>query len=430
LSWIQIKRLKEERAQARTDLQAVLTKSETEKRDLTGEESAAFDQHEKRVNDLTTQIDRYERASGVDRTIDGTHPGRGPIEGQDEHRTQEDPTITRALRRDESASDYIRNRTGQASRGSEIRSTARLMQIMAGAKASGDERRALAEGSDSTGGVTVPVELAGNFIYVLRPRIRCAQAGMQVVPLTSKTNNIARLTGDIAVAWRAENAAAAETTDPAFDKVTLTPKSLAGILRVSRELLMDSINVEDMINASLGGAMGVEVDRAALLGTGAANQPTGLTNIVGVTALSQGVNGAAITSFSPLLDARETLLGANASEPTAAILATRTDRAIAGFADSTGQPLMRPKAIENLPLLATTAVPVNEAHGTAVNASRIYLGNFAEMFLGVHVDAGIRIEILRERFADALQVGFLVSMRADIAVAHAASFAMITGIIP
>ena len=40
----------------------------------------------------------------------------------------------------------------------------------------------------------------------------------------------------------------------------------------------------------------------------------------------------------------------------------------------------------------------------------------------------IRVEVLRERFADTHQYAFVAHMRFDIAIAHAASFHKISGI--
>lgn len=40
------------------------------------------------------------------------------------------------------------------------------------------------------------------------------------------------------------------------------------------------------------------------------------------------------------------------------------------------------------------------------------------------------ITILRERYADYGQIGFLVSMRADVQLAHKTSFSRLKGIIP
>jgi HK97 family phage major capsid protein len=73
-------------------------------------------------------------------------------------------------------------------------------------------------------------------------------------------------------------------------------------------------------------------------------------------------------------------------------------------------------------------MPVDETHGTATDASAIVMGDFRELWLGIRLQ--LRIEVLKERYADNLQMGFLAWLRADIQLAHPESFAKITGIIP
>jgi len=55
-------------------------------------------------------------------------------------------------------------------------------------------------------------------------------------------------------------------------------------------------------------------------------------------------------------------------------------------------------------------------------------GDFSQLFVGIRSE--LRVEVLRERFADNLQYGFLAWMRADIALAHAESFQQVTDILP
>jgi HK97 family phage major capsid protein len=58
----------------------------------------------------------------------------------------------------------------------------------------------------------------------------------------------------------------------------------------------------------------------------------------------------------------------------------------------------------------------------------VIMGDFTELYLGVRSE--LRVEVLREKYADALQYGFLAWLRMDVAVAHAASFAKLIGILP
>ena len=73
-------------------------------------------------------------------------------------------------------------------------------------------------------------------------------------------------------------------------------------------------------------------------------------------------------------------------------------------------------------------MPVDETQGTASDASTILFGNYAELFIGVRNN--VRLEVLKERYSDNFQFGFLAHLRADIQLAHPASFCELIGSIP
>lgn len=64
--WTKIKALKEERGQMLADMKAILNKAETEKRDITAEESAKFDELNTKAEARKTDIERYERAQALE----------------------------------------------------------------------------------------------------------------------------------------------------------------------------------------------------------------------------------------------------------------------------------------------------------------------------------------------------------------------------
>ena len=289
------------------------------------------------------------------------------------------------------------------------------------------EERALSEGTDSAGGFTVPVHTVASFIDRLRARSTAIRAGARTVVLDTDKTKIARLTGDPTASWKLENALASDS-DPSFDSVTFDAQSLVSVVKVSRELMEDSVNINDALTNAFAQVLSGELDRVALLGSGTAPEPRGIANTSGVGSISMGVNGGAITSYDSLLDALQTLQNANALDPTAAIMAPRTATAIAKLKDTTNQPLRRPEALVNLPFLQTTRIPINETQGTATNASRIIVGNYAELMIGMRTS--LRIEILKERYAEYLQYGFLAYLRADVQLVHPASFCQVVGVIP
>jgi HK97 family phage major capsid protein len=141
-----------------------------------------------------------------------------------------------------------------------------------------------------------------------------------------------------------------------------------------------------------------------------------------------GTNGAALTNYDKLLDAIQTLLDAKASEPSGALLASRTLITFDKLKDTTNQPLRRPVSIEKLPFMATTSMPVTQTQGSAVNASSIIAGDFRELLIGMRTT--LRIEVLKERYAENLQYGFVAHLRMDVQLAHPASVVKLIGIIP
>lgn len=299
-------------------------------------------------------------------------------------------------------------------------STGRFLRSMLMGATNDLERRALSEGTDSAGGYTVPSILSARLIDALRAESVVFRAGAQVVPLTSDSHSIAAVAADPVPAWRDENASVSES-DPTFRNVPMQPKSLAVLTRLSRELFEDSLNLEQELPRILAAALAVELDRVALLGTGTAPEPRGIANTSGIGTTA---HDAALTTYAPFVAARTGILSANAGPVNAIIMHPRDAGTMAGLTATDGQPLAAPRVIEETPMLTTTSIPVDGGVGT--NESTIIAGNFAHLLVGMRSE--IRIEILRERYADVMQYGMLAHLRADVAVQHAAAFHTITGV--
>ena len=282
------------------------------------------------------------------------------------------------------------------------------------------ERRALSEGSDGAGGVTVPTIVASQMIDKLRSASVVVQAGAQTVPLQSDQQKIARLASDPSPAFRDENASITES-DPTFDSVTFVPRSLALMIKISRELYEDSLNLERELPRIMATALAKEVDKICLLGTGSAPQPRGVLNTTGVGATALG---GGLTSYAPLLVAQTGIATANAGATTAVIGHPREFGDLAALSDSTGQPLRKPDALDGIPMLSTTAIPVDGGGGS--NESTLFLGNWSNLMIGIR--SGVRVEVLKERFAENHQLGLIAHMRVDVQLQHPAAFWKITGI--
>lgn len=286
------------------------------------------------------------------------------------------------------------------------------------------ERRALSEGTNSAGGFTVPTPLASYFIDRLRAKARVIQAGALTVPMDSATFAIARLATDPAVGWRAEGASLA-SGDPTFEAVKFTAKSLAGIIRVSRELMDDTINLGAMLEQAMLRVMALEIDRAALFGDGSNNTPRGIASTSGINVVTVATNGATAT-YDHLLDGIYQCSLANVDTVTAAIGHPRTFTTLAKLKDSTGAYLAMPEKLRNLPQLATTAAPINETQGSSSTASSVILGDFTQLLIGMREEINIRIS--EDVYASTGEIAVLVHARADVQLAHPESFTRVRGL--
>jgi HK97 family phage major capsid protein len=290
----------------------------------------------------------------------------------------------------------------------------------------------LGVGTDSAGGFLVPGPLAGRVIDKARNQARIFQAGALTVPMQSSTLKIARVATDPTAAWKAENAQAT-ASDMTFEALTLTARSLIAIAKLSIELMEDSPTINDVVENAMAQALALELDRAALYGSGTAPEPRGIINTSGVGIQSQGTNGAALTSYDAFSTAVQTIQAAN-GDPNAVIYAARTAGTLDRLKDSTGQPLQPPQSFRELTKLVTSQVPVNRTHGAASNASDAFVGEWPELLVGVRTQ--LRIEASRvsvvggESAFDRLQVHVRAYLRADIGVAQPSHFVVVTGIIP
>lgn len=387
---------------------------------------------ERRHDELMAEWDKLERRAEMEgRTAVGAapnvhlrpNPGDGEARGEDIERLrfwEIEPSEAFALRSNESFfSRVAKERREDEDNLSGLSVGAYLRSMVVGPK-NEMEKRALAEGTDSAGGYTVPDILSARMIDRMRAASVVFRAGAQTVPLQSDVSYVAKVVSDPVPAWRAENAAVNES-DPTFGRVTFTARSLAVLVKVSRELLDDSLNMETALPTLLSTALATELDRVALFGTGTAPQPRGVKNFAGLTA--NGYAGGALASYAPLITARTALRTVN-SDVTAYIMSPRDDGKLAGLTATDGQPLMVPPAIADTPRLVTSAVPVNLGEDT--DESVILAGDWSRLMIGIRSE--IRVEILRERYADTLQYAFLAWLRADVAAEHEAAFTVLSGV--
>ena len=122
----------------------------------------------------------------------------------------------------------------------------------------------------------------GSFIELLRNRLALNTLGVTTLTGLQGPVAIPRQTGAATAYWVAEKGEPTES-NPTVDQVNMTPKTLGAFTEFSRRLILQSsIDVEQMVRNELATVLALEIDRAALYGTGTVNQPQGLKFVTGI----------------------------------------------------------------------------------------------------------------------------------------------------
>lgn len=301
-------------------------------------------------------------------------------------------------------------------------------RAVANMRTSEEVKASLAVGTDSAGGFAVPDRLMHGILSAMTPASSLMQAGAGIVDVSTSFGAKSWRTAVIdtlpTASWRDELGTVPES-EPTFRSVDATPQSLAFIVRVSRELLADAVNMDTALQVAIGQAMAKEIDRAGLRGSGTAPEIRGILNTVGVNVVNQGTNGAAIANYAPILSGMLAIRKNNAPKPRSNITSPDALFKFAGLTDSTAQPLLMPEILRDMKWHDTTQIPVNLTVGTSTDCTEIYMGDFAGLYYLMRENVSIRL--LQEKYADTGEVGFLCHARLDLVIPYPKQFAVVKG---
>ena len=276
------------------------------------------------------------------------------------------------------------------------------------------EKRALsATGQTSTsgdqGGMTIPVGVP-EIGTALRGNLVLERLGARVYAgLTQNINLPTENASTQTVAgWLSENAANTTASD-LFQQLNLKPLRVNAWIDVSVQLLDQVDLFNDFVTRMLTQALAIEIQRAAINGSGASNQPTGILNVAGTVPVYAG--GAANNATNP-----------NGAAPVGADICnleysvtglSKADRGNVGWITSPwvrrklrqvsiitggGWPIMDNEDADVLlgrPAGFTPSSPDTLTKGTSSNCSAIICGEFSELFLGLW-GAGVVINATKD----------------------------------
>lgn len=291
-------------------------------------------------------------------------------------------------------------------------------------------KRDLVVGTPTAGGNLVATNLlAGSFIDLLRNAMVIDRLGTMM--LTGLVGNIAipKHTGAASIYWVAENTAPAESQQT-VGQVLMSPKTAGGFTDIGRTLMnQSSIDVENFVMNDLATQLGLGIQLAAIAGTGASNQPSGLLTRITPSVVG-GANGLAPT-WQHMIDLESSVAISNAEADGMHYLTNAKVRGkLKGtqkFSGANGMPIWAEGStpVNGYTAAVTNAVPSNLTKGTSNGVcSAILFGNFRDLMIGMW---GVT-DLIRDPYTNSASGGVrIVALQdVDINVRNIESFACMT----
>jgi len=376
--------LREKRAKAWDAAKAFLDSNRSDNGLLSGEDTAVYEKMETEVVNLGKEIDRLERQTAID--LELSRPVNTPITNK--------PTPGTGGEKNGRASDEYKKAFWNAMRGRNIAGVQNALQI----------------GTDSEGGYLAPDEFEGRLVEELEEENIFRQYAT-VINTSSGDRKISVVAARGTASWVDEEGAIPDSDD-GFGQVSLSAYKLATMIKVSEELINDSVfNLEDYISRGFARRIGNKEEEAFIIGDGS-GKPTGILADTGGGQVGVTAAGAAAITLDEVLDLYYSL---KSPYRTNAVFVTNdaTVKAIRKLKDATGQYLWQPSikdatpdTILNRPLLTSSYMPIIGA-----GAKTVAFGDLSYYWIADR--EGRAFKRLNELYAANGQVGFMATQRVD-----------------
>lgn len=376
--------LREKRAKAWDAAKAFLDSKRGNDGLLSAEDTATYDKMEADVVALGKEVDRLERQAAIDAEL--SNPTSNPITNK--------PTTGDGS-----------EKTGRAT--AEYRSA--FWNNMRGRRGA-NVQNALKIGEDTEGGFLVPDEYERTLVEALEEE-NIFRKLANVVTTSSGDRKIPVVASKGEASWIDEEGTIPDSDDK-FGQVTIGAYKLATMIKVSEELLNDSVfNLESYISREFARRIGNKEEEAFFGGDGS-GKPLGILAATGGGQIGVTSAGATAITLDEVLDLFYSLK-APYRKKAVFVLNDSTIKAIRKLKDSNGQYLWQPSVKEATPdtllarpLYTSAYMPIIEA-----GAKTMVFGDFS--YYWVADRQGRVFKRLNELFATTGQVGFLATQRVD-----------------
>nr|WP_315476308.1 phage major capsid protein [uncultured Undibacterium sp.] len=399
---------KEQKAQAVQEMRGMIERTQSEKRNLSGDELAKFEALKAKVTDLEGQEARASFLADAERRMMGT-----PID-----KAQTDLESNVSLMEVLRAGMEGRSLTGAAAEYS------KETERRTGRKADGIfipmsllEKRVVT--AANAGQVIGTDHRADQYIEPFRNKLLARKLGARV--LTGLTGNvdIPAYGSGVTSGWVADNGALT-ATNMTFASKTMTPKHVGALAEMSRQLIQQSSpGIEQLLRDDMAFALAAAIDTAMIKG-GGTNEPTGILSAAGTQTATVGA-----LTYDKLLAMLKLAEMANV-DSTAWLTSPEVmakGRSILRSATAGSQFLIENGQMLDKPVSFSKQVPLNTTTG------RLILGDFSQVLLGVWSE----LDILVNPYDSTAYARGGVMVRAmatcDIAIRHPEAFVIASDIV-
>ena len=320
-------------------------------------------------------------------------------------------------------SDEIAHRTGKAARGFYMPTNI------------GFGKRDQTVGSNSGGGFLKGTDhLANEFIEAVYAKLVIGQAGARTLQGLKGDVAIPKLSASVTnSAFVAENAAPSEGA-ATFAQVTMSPKTLAAFIDVSRKLMLQSDpSVEAVLREDIINTFARKIDEVAIEG-GASNHPSGIIASVSNNIVGLGSNGAAI-AYTNIVELIKAVEEDNAIRNDATTKFLGNSKVTAKLRTTAKQSsgvegnfILEPNnTMLGYDYLSSSLVPSDLTKGSGSNLSALIFGDFSHVLLGYYSGVDVVVDPYTGSSAGTTRLAFFQDM--DVAIRDENAFAVIKDIV-
>jgi HK97 family phage major capsid protein len=314
------------------------------------------------------------------------------------------------------------------------------------------EVRTLNQDTVGSGQAITPQSWTARFIDYCYPNTLLGKLGASIVPMQTELVNVPQFTAPVQPAWIAEGSATSLDGNPAFSTLQLAAHgAFYDITLYSMELAQDAYISGDLPGVLADSAAknySVLIDQAGFYGISGNTGCPGFSNETGMQLRKYGAGGASSnaphtgTTGVAIADTQEPstlveLVRAKNIEPTGFATSPQLVGTMARINSPTyAKTWDLPSDVKELWLNNTaysTTIPITETDPIAASVpaqtggtmTSLYCGDWSRVMIGMHL--GMQTAVLKERYADQLQVGLLTYMRFSIRLSHPEGFVRSTG---